>query len=112
MRAASSDPLLLATEAADYLVRKGLPFRQAHDVVGKILREAEKQNVPWNSLPLETLKKIAPEFEADLAARLSLEAALASKKVPGGTAPESVRAAISDFQERIEKLRNKPGAQP
>src|ERR1700686_950837 len=112
MRAASSDPLLLATEAADYLVRKGLPFRQAHDVVGKILREAEKQNVPWNSLPLETLKKIAPEFEADLAARLSLEAALASKKVPGGTAPEPVRAAISDFQERIEKLRNKPGAQP
>jgi argininosuccinate lyase len=112
MRAASSDPLLLATEAADYLVRKGLPFRQAHDVVGKILREAEKQNVPWTSLPLETLKKIAPEFEADLAPRLSLEAALASKKVPGGTSPESVRAAISDFQERIEKLRNKPGAQP
>jgi argininosuccinate lyase len=112
MRAASSDPLLLATEAADYLVRKGLPFRQAHDVVGKILREAEKQNVPWTSLPLETLKKIAPEFEADLAPRLSLEAALASKKVPGGTSPESVRAAISDFQKRIEKLRNKPGAQP
>jgi argininosuccinate lyase len=111
LRAASSDPLLLATEAADYLVRKGLPFRQAHDFVGKILREAEKQNVPWTSLPLETLKKIAPEFEADLAARLSLEAALASKKVPGGTSPESVRAAISDFQERIEKLRNKPGAQ-
>jgi argininosuccinate lyase len=112
MRAASSDPLLLATEAADYLVRKGLPFRQAHDVVGKILREAEKQNVPWNSLPLETLKKISAKFEADFAGSLSLEAALASKKVPGGTSPESVRAAISDFQKRIEKLRNKPGAQP
>src|SRR6202171_6053846 len=107
MRAASSDPLLLATEAADYLVRKGLPFRQAHDVVGKILREAEKQNVPWNSLPLETLKKISAKFEADFAGSLNLEAALASKKVPGGTAPESVRAAISDFQERISKLRNK-----
>jgi argininosuccinate lyase len=112
MRAASSDPLLLATEAADYLVRKGLPFRQAHDVVGKILREAEKQNVPWNLLPLETLKKISAKFEADFPGSLSLEVALASKKVPGGTAPESVRAAISDFQERIEKLRNKPGAQP
>jgi len=94
----------LATEAADYLVHKGIPFRQAHDIVGKVLREAEKQNVPWTSLPLETLKKISPAFEADFAATLSLDAALASKNVPGGTAPESVRAAISDLQARITKL--------
>ena len=107
LRAAASNPVLLATEAADYLVRKGVPFRQAHDSIGKILREAEKQKVPWTSLPLETLKKIAPEIEADLAGRLSLEAALASKKVPGGTAPDSVRAAISDLQERINKLSTK-----
>jgi argininosuccinate lyase len=112
MRAAASDPLLLATEAADYLVHKGIPFRQGHDIVGKILREAEKQNVPWTSLPLETLKKIAPEFEADFAAGLSVDAALAAKKVPGGTAPESVRAAISDLQDRITKLSSKPGATP
>src|SRR6202035_254239 len=52
LRAAASNPLLLATEAADYLVRKGVPFRQAHDSIGKILREAEKQNIPWISLPL------------------------------------------------------------
>ena len=112
LRAAASNPLLLATEAADYLVRKGIPFRQAHDMVGKVLREAEKQNVPWTSLPLETLKKIAPEFEADFAASLSLDAALASKKVGGGTAPESVRAAISDLQDRIAKLSSKRGAKP
>jgi argininosuccinate lyase len=112
LRAAASDPLLLATEAADYLVRKGIPFRQGHDIVGKILREAEKQNVPWTSLPLETLKKIAPEFEADFTSGLSVDAALASKKVAGGTAPESVRAAISDLQDRIAKLSSKPGAKP
>jgi argininosuccinate lyase len=112
MRAAASNPVLLATEAADYLVHKGMPFRQAHDIVGKVLREAEKHNVPWTSLPLETLKKIAPEFEADFAASASLDAALASKKVPGGTAPESVRAAISDLQDRIAKLSNKRGATP
>jgi len=104
LRAAASNPVLLATEAADYLVHKGIPFRQAHDIVGKVLREAEKQNVPWTSLPLETLKEISPAFEADFAASLSLDAALASKKVPGGTAPESVRAAISDLQSRITKL--------
>ncbi len=105
LRAAASNPVLLATEAADYLVHKGIPFRQAHDIVGKVLREAEKQNVAWTSLPLETLKKISPAFAADFAASLSLEAALASKKVPGGTAPDSVRAAISDLQDRIAKLR-------
>src|SRR5467141_2854191 len=59
LRAVASNPALLATDAADYLVRKGIPFRQAHDLVGKILKEAEKQNVPWTSLPLETLKKIS-----------------------------------------------------
>jgi argininosuccinate lyase len=112
MRTAASNPVLLATEAADYLVHKGMPFRQAHDIVGKVLREAEKQNVSWTSLPLQTLKKIAPEFEADFAASVSLDAALASKKVPGGTAPESVRAAISDLQDRIAKLSNKRGATP
>jgi argininosuccinate lyase len=104
LRAAASNPVLLATEAADYLANKGIPFRQAHDIVGTILREAEKQNIPWTSLPLATLKKIAPEFEADFAGSLSLDAALASKKVPGGTAPESVRAAISDLQDRVTKL--------
>jgi argininosuccinate lyase len=112
LRAAACNPVLLATEAADYLVHKGMPFRQAHDIVGKVLREAEKQNVPWTSLPLETLKKIAPEFEADFAASVSLDAALVSKKVPGGTAPESVRAAISDLQDRISKLSDKRGATP
>jgi argininosuccinate lyase len=104
LRAAASNPVLLATEAADYLVHKGIPFRQAHDIVGQVLREAEKQNVPWASLPLDALKKISPAFEADFATSLSLDSALASKKVPGGTAPESVRAAISDLQDRITKL--------
>ncbi len=112
LRAAASNPPLLATEAADHLVRKGIPFRQAHDIVGKVLREAEKQNVPWTSLPLETLKKSSPAFEADFVSGLTVDAALAAKKVPGGTAPESVRAAISDLQDRIAKLKSKPGAKP
>jgi len=112
LRAAASNPVLLATEAADYLVHKGIPFRQAHDIVGKVLCAAEKQNIPWTSLPLETLKKIAPEFKADFTASLSVDAALASKKVPGGTAPESVRAAIADLQDRIAKLSSKPGVKP
>jgi len=112
LRAAASNPVLLATEAADYLVRKGIPFRQAHDIVGKVLREAEKQNVPWTSLPLEALKKISPAFDADFANSLSVEAALAAKKVPGGTAPESVSDAIANLERRLSKKTTNTGAQP
>ena len=110
LKSAASNPALLATEAADYLVHKGVPFRQAHDIVGKVLREAEKQNVAWNALPLKTLKKISPAFEADFAGSLSLDAALASKKVRGGTAPESVRDAIDDLEGRLNKKATKRGA--
>jgi argininosuccinate lyase len=112
LRAAASNPALLATEAADYLVRKGIPFRQAHDIVGKVLREAEKQNVPWTALSLDALKKISPAFEADFRKSFSVEAALAAKKVPGGTAPESVRAAIADLEARLNKKATKTGAKP
>jgi argininosuccinate lyase len=112
LRAAASNPALLATEAADYLVRKGVPFRQAHDIIGKVLREAEKHNISWITLPLEALKTISPAFDADFTNSLNVDAALASKKVPGGTAPESVRAAIADLEERLNKKVTKTGAKP
>ena len=107
LRAAASNATLLATEAADYLVRKGIPFRQAHDVVGKVLREAEKRNLVWTALPLDALQKISPAFDGDLAARLTVDAALASKNVPGGTAPAFVRGAIAALQENLKTLEKK-----
>jgi len=112
LHAAASNPALLATEAADYLVHKGIPFRQAHDIVGKVLREAEKQNIPWTALPLEKLKKLSPAFEADFANSLSVKSALAAKKVPGGTAPESVADAIANLERRLNKKTTKTGAKP
>ncbi|MCU1316677.1 MAG: argininosuccinate lyase [Candidatus Acidoferrum typicum] len=112
LKTAASSPALLATEAADYLVHKGVPFRQAHDIIGKVLREAEKQNISWTALPLETLKKISPAFAADFASSLNLDAALAAKKVPGGTAPECVRSAIADLEVRLNKKATKTGAKP
>jgi len=110
LRAAASNPALLATEAADYLVHKGIPFRQAHDLIGKVLREAEKQNISWTALPLDALKKISPAFEADFSKSLSVDAALAAKKVPGGTAPESVADAIANLEARLNKKATKTGA--
>ena len=110
--AAASNPPLLATEAADYLVRKGFPFRQAHDIVGRVLREAEKQGVSFTALPLEKLRQISPAFDADFAKGLSVDAALAAKKVPGGTAPDAVRGAIDDLEARLNKRASKTGAKP
>ncbi|HEY2545405.1 MAG TPA: argininosuccinate lyase [Candidatus Acidoferrum sp.] len=112
LTAAASNPMLLATEAADYLVHKGVPFRQAHDIVGKVLREAERKGKIWTELPLADVKKISPAFELDFYDGLNVHAALATKQIPGGTAPETVRSAISDLEERLQKKTNKIGATP
>ena len=103
LRAKAENPALLATEAADYLVRRGVPFRQAHDLIGKILKEAEHQKKMWTELSLEDLRRISPAFDSEISGSLTLEAALSSKKVPGGTAPESVRAAIAELENRLPK---------
>src|SRR5258706_7933290 len=76
LRSAASNPALLATEAADYLVRKGVPFRQAHDAVGKILKEAECQQKLWTESPLHALRKIFAAFHSDFSNGLTSEAAL------------------------------------
>ena len=101
LRALANNPSLLATEAADYLVRKAIPFRRAHDLVGKILSEAEKQGRNWIELPLADLQKISPEIGPDFTRCLTVEASLAAKKLPGGTSPDSVRIAIADLEKRI-----------
>jgi argininosuccinate lyase len=108
LQAAASNPALLATEATDYLVRKGIPFRQAHDFVGQVLREAEKRGVPWTALPENALKAISSAFDSDFAAALTLAAALASKKVPGGTSPDSVRAALAALEKQLQNWGEKP----
>jgi argininosuccinate lyase len=112
LRTVASNPVLFATDAADYLVHRGLPFRQAHDLIGKVLREAERQGKPWTQLSLEDVQKISPLFEKDFLEGPSVESAIATKVVPGGTATEPVRAAIAELQNRITKLNNKLGAKP
>jgi argininosuccinate lyase len=99
--AAASNPVLFATEGADYLVHRGLPFRQAHDIIGKVLREAERQKKQWTELSLEDVQKISPLFEKDFLSGMNVEKAIATKSVPGGTAAESVRSAMAALQERI-----------
>ncbi len=101
LRAAAADPALLATELADALVRRGVTFREAHDAAGKILREAEKQGRAWTELSLEEMRRFAPQLDAAARAEITLEAALARKSAPGGTAPETVKKAVEDLRRRI-----------
>jgi argininosuccinate lyase len=105
---AAQDPALVATEVADYLVAFGVPFREAHEIVGKILRAAETEGKSIREMPVERLKEFSPAFGRDLGTVLTLESALARRAVAGGTAPGAVRAALDDFKQRLIKLEENP----
>ncbi len=104
LREMAADPGLVATEAVDYLAGKGVPFREAHEIVGRVIREAECSGHTLLTLPLEKWKQHSPKFGADLTAWLTVESAVARKKSPGGTSLEMVAAALADAQERRKKL--------
>ncbi|MGH9711728.1 MAG: argininosuccinate lyase [Candidatus Acidiferrales bacterium] len=108
LREAAQDPALVATEVADYLVAFGVPFREAHEIVGKVLRAAEQEGKSIREIPLERLKEFSPAFGRDLSTVLTLESALARRSSVGGTAPGAVRAALDDFKQRLAKLEENP----
>jgi argininosuccinate lyase len=89
MRRAAEEGTLLATDYADYLVRKGVPFRQAHTVVADLCRYALAQGKGLRSLSLEELRRFSPLFDEDVLA-LDALASVRARNVPGGTAPEAV----------------------
>jgi argininosuccinate lyase len=105
LRAALSDELL-ATDLAEYLVRKGLPFRQAHHIVGRAVRESQDEGVPLSALPLEGLQAISPLFSEDVREVFSFERSVAARNVTGGTAPDAVRRQIAAARETSQ---NAPG---
>jgi argininosuccinate lyase len=103
MRAAVLEGHATATDLADYLVRKGLPFRDAHEVVARAVREAERVGRDLAALPLATLKRFSPKIGADVKAVLSPEGSVAARNHPGGTAPARVRAAVARARKRLSK---------
>jgi argininosuccinate lyase len=93
-REAASRGYMNATELADYLARKGMPFREAHDAVGRIVLHAIARGVELDELPLEEMRGFSSLIENDVYEALSLEKTLATKTQTGGTAPERVAEAI------------------
>ena len=92
--AAALDDAMLATELADYLVRKGIPFRQSHHLAGQAVRKAETTGVSLQALDLAEYAAIHPVFAADLYDVLDVRQAVAARDVEGGTAPAAVRLQI------------------
>ena len=100
MRDAAGEGLLLATDLADYLVTKGLPFRRAHKVIGKMVLHALNEKKPFETWDLAAFRAFSPLFEADLFDSLSLEGAIDRKRGIGGTARRSIRAEIQRIKGR------------
>jgi argininosuccinate lyase len=97
-RAAASDPMLLATDLADYLVKKGVPFRQAHELVGKAVAASIARQTPLDQLDLAG---IDPAFGADAAEVFSVERALASRTNPGSPSIANVQAQIARWNGQL-----------
>ncbi len=101
MRAAL-DPAMLATDVAEYLVRRGVPFREAHHHVGAAVALAERRGVPLSALPLEDWRAISPAFQADIAAVFDFKQSVRSRDVIGGTSARAIRAQIAAAKRAIK----------
>ena len=98
-RQAASDPLLLATDLADYLVRKGVPFREAHELVGKAVAASEKSETPLDQMDLST---VSSEFSSDASEVFSLESALRARTNPGSPSVENVQREVERWQTYLQ----------
>ncbi|MGC4083601.1 MAG: lyase family protein [Vicinamibacterales bacterium] len=93
---AAASGLLLATDVADYLVGKGVPFRSAHEIVGALVRKLIVEAREFGSLGLDEWRAASPKFEADVVARVTPAASVAAKRTPQSTAPDAVANAIAE----------------
>ena len=101
MRAAALKGYATATDLADYLVKKGLPFRDAHETVAHAVKLASAKGVDLSELPLEELQSFNPNVEADVFEVLSLEGSLNARNTLGGTAPAQVRIQLAKHRARL-----------
>ncbi len=102
MREAASDPCLMATDLAEELVMKGIPFRKAYHMVGELVKLSEKRNTPLNKLPSQEVKKIIPLIGKNFLEIFSPEASVAKRNSHGGTSPVSVNQRIASWKKILQ----------
>ncbi len=98
---AALDPAMLATDLADYLVEKGVPFREAHEAAGKAVATAAESGTSIEALPLETYQSLHPGFGSDVRSVFDAEKSVSRRKSLGGTAPEAVEVQMKKAKEVI-----------
>ena len=104
MRRGASGGFTNATDAADYLVKKGLPFRDAHEVLGKLVLHCIGENKALLDLPLEELRAFSPLFDEDVYTALSMETCVNARRLPGGPAPDMVQQTIDEGRAFLRSL--------
>ena len=97
---AAAGGFALATDLAEYLVRRGVPFRQAHETVGALVRELSAAGRTLSEVTLAELQNLSPAFQADALKMLTPEHSLRARKVVGGPAPETVRRRLAELAHR------------
>jgi argininosuccinate lyase len=101
MQRAAAQGYATATDLADYLVKKGVAFRDAHETVAAAVKQAQQQGVDLGELPLDALRAFSPAIDADVYAVLSLRGSLDARNVLGGTAPAQVRLQLARHRARL-----------
>jgi len=102
MRRAADRGYVTATDLADWLVRAlGIPFREAHHISGRLVRQAEIQGVQLYDLPLEAFQAVEPKIDDRVYSVLTVEASVASRLSEGGTAPDRVKEAVAAAKVRF-----------
>ena len=98
---AASDPNLLATDLAEYLVKKGMPFREAHEIVGNLVVDAAKKRRKISEISLRELKKLSSLFDIDFAKVFDVRRSLSTRRAVGAPALENVRAQIAHWRKQL-----------
>jgi argininosuccinate lyase len=105
MRAAL-DPAMLATDVAEYLVRKGVPFREAHHLSGRAVSLAEQRDIPMNALTDDDWRSLSPHFAPDVHNVFNFAQSVASRNVTGGTSPRAIREQIGAVESWLARHAN------
>ena len=100
--------MLLATDVADYLVGRGVPFRRAHEIVGALVRKLVAEHRDFASLSLDEWRAASDRFDADVAARVTPSASVAAKQTPQSTAPAAVAARLAELRQWLHGREDRP----
>ena len=101
MSSSTRDPNLFATDLAEYMVKKGVPFREAHQIVGELVVRSVAKSVPLDQIGIAEMKRFSPHFENDVAKIFDVRGSLARRRAIGAPSPENIAAQIKRWRKLL-----------